>query len=1062
MSSSICKLSVRAFFSTSGLSLIMSAAASAQSQTDSYSIDGLEFNYSHSDTSTQEIAKDLTGQSPDRAIHQSFENAGQTIILDGPRDDVEDIYRVEWTDDRRIKTVFDPLGNVTRFEFNESFRLISKMDANGSETDFSYDDLGRLVTITRGFRTDSPQSTELTYSEDGLVTALRYPSGRVLDNLQDENGRYTRQTERVLQSILSDLTDNTLEDLSKNTRYRDKQALARRLAGEYAGSDFTYDDQGRLESAQNPEGSVVSFTYDDYNNLSEVTDPRGVVTRYTYDGFGQLTEEISAERGMTRYDYDAAGNVIKETRGGGLIIKRDYDALNRMTREVFKVKGVDRKVNRYSYDNCQNGVGRVCRVTSDGHITRYAYNEFGQYTKVETKDAGQDGFETVRYRYGANGRLDTLNYSTDLKVRYRYRDDGTVSRIVGWYGPEDNENKFIIARNINIDPVTGQVEQLTYGNGIKSNYAYNENGLTDVIALRRGGQLIDQRRYSYDDASNVTAITRPNSQTSQQFGYTALGRIAREQRGNDEASYSYDAAGNRTARDNGNKVTNYSYEAGSNQLAAINNKPSTFDERGNLTADRRGKRSLTYDVTNRMTEFYKDGELKASYRYNAFGQRISKTTQRPMTAADDHKSLRFAYTPGGQLLSEIGHKDDSGKAFTHEYVWLGAMPIAKLSRKVKADGSTRRAELTYIHTDHLNTPRSASNEAGETVWLWEGDAFGASGFDKDPDGDGKPTNIRLRFAGQYHDAESGLYYNHHRDYDPSLGRYVQSDPIGLGDGTNRYNYVKANPVNYIDPDGLSRIAIPRVCTLEEDSIGAGCGSLIGGGGIAVPASGNGGSRSNTQRGGGGGGTRDRGLATTLCAGVCTPPEEPVQLGENGLPCSSDLLDVYSQLNYTIPDNRFTGTNSIASIIGGNVGRDIRGGFIDGELRSGVNTCAIRLSCALNAAGIIVPFIPQTSTLITGGANEGTRVLYDTRALHNFLTSITPHTASNLTASQVRSRLAAGQVAITIRPAEYTQNSNGTETLTQFGHAGIVADNGYEDPNIPRSGNDIWFLETCGG
>jgi len=104
-----------------------------------------------------------------------------------------------------------------------------------------------------------------------------------------------------------------------------------------------------------------------------------------------------------------------------------------------------------------------------------------------------------------------------------------------------------------------------------------------VIALRRDGQLIDQRRYSYDEARNVTAITRPDSQNSQQFGYTALGRIAREQRGNDETSYSYDAAGNRITRDNGSGVTNYSYEAGSNQLAAINNKPSTFDERGNLT-----------------------------------------------------------------------------------------------------------------------------------------------------------------------------------------------------------------------------------------------------------------------------------------------------------------------------------------------------------------------------------------------------------------------------------------------------------------------------------------------
>jgi RHS repeat-associated protein len=60
----------------------------------------------------------------------------------------------------------------------------------------------------------------------------------------------------------------------------------------------------------------------------------------------------------------------------------------------------------------------------------------------------------------------------------------------------------------------------------------------------------------------------------------------------------------------------------------------------------------------------------------------------------------------------------------------------------------------------------------------------------------------LRFAGQYFDQETGLHYNYHRYYDPSLGRYLRADPIGFDGGINLYAYVLNNPLNWIDPLGL--------------------------------------------------------------------------------------------------------------------------------------------------------------------------------------------------------------------------------------------------------------------
>jgi RHS repeat-associated protein len=152
----------------------------------------------------------------------------------------------------------------------------------------------------------------------------------------------------------------------------------------------------------------------------------------------------------------------------------------------------------------------------------------------------------------------------------------------------------------------------------------------------------------------------------------------------------------------------------------------------------------------------------------------------------------------GELLGEYDLAN--GGQAVREYIWLQGMPVAVVGND-SSNPSPSITQMFYIHADHLNTPRVVVNRAGAMRWSWMAEPFGSNSESNNPQGLGA-FSFNLRMPGQYFDAESGLNYNYFRSYDSGVGRYTQSDPIGLAGGINTYSYVGGRPTRYSDPLGL--------------------------------------------------------------------------------------------------------------------------------------------------------------------------------------------------------------------------------------------------------------------
>jgi RHS repeat-associated protein len=123
-------------------------------------------------------------------------------------------------------------------------------------------------------------------------------------------------------------------------------------------------------------------------------------------------------------------------------------------------------------------------------------------------------------------------------------------------------------------------------------------------------------------------------------------------------------------------------------------------------------------------------------------------------------------------------------------VWLDGRPLAWIDND---------AQIYYYHVDHLGTPWAMTNQAGTVVWKANYEPFGKATVTVNT------VENNPRLLGQYFDRETGMQYNYFRGYDPTTGRYIEADPIGLQGGMNLYAYVEGNLLSYVDPNGLTKV-----------------------------------------------------------------------------------------------------------------------------------------------------------------------------------------------------------------------------------------------------------------
>lgn len=725
---------------------------------------------------------------------------GRLASVDGPVPGAVDRVSYEFDAYGRSVAVNYPDGSSDKVLSYDAYGRVSRrMDAHGNETVIDYDLRGRPSVVKIAEASGITNTVTLTYDGAGQISSITGIDDKTSKAEYDEAGRpvailgpdgkryeWTWDTEeRVTRQHFLAADGSSIQDLSYT--YGSSGEVIDARTGNDRVASYEYDRAGRIKSWIDAVQGRVSFDYDENGLLKRRTRAAGTASavdeEYTYDSRGRITGFVDARGNQSTQEFDDFGNrLFAATPDGGVVVFR-YNARGQVIARVDE-SGV---ITRYDYGESGRLLGlgvfqepasikyqhidqKLASIESPRQKTEFEYGSNGRVKEKRVRINGVEKQLVTKYRYDRQGRLigKTLPDGQEL-VFYFDESSGRLVEVARgrWFRDAD----LVRFKFDGADRLTG----ISFAGGDSLDMVYDGQGRLSELNSGATGQV----SYSYDRLNRLVAEKR--QATSKAYAYDSLGRLTESTATGLESRWTYDAVGNRLLEVKNGQSTELVYSATSNRLLKAGDDELEYTATGAPT--RKGELRYEYMGGSRPMKIYRGDQLLAEYSYNSDGERIKKIDYTEVPARITH----YLYEHG-KLSAEL---DPAGKV-SAQYIYIGHRPLAKL------EGNS----VFSILADQRGAPVAVTDQEGRKIWTADYAAFGEANVNDDADGDGRRFVLNLRLPGQYYDAETGTYYNLHRDYDPALGRYLTADPIGITAGANMYAYVQNDPLNRIDPLGL--------------------------------------------------------------------------------------------------------------------------------------------------------------------------------------------------------------------------------------------------------------------